>query len=349
MQANYTDHFIINRDCQLLRRSVEAKNPSGIVGRVGQRCRLAFDGGRYSFNRDFSVAFKCLKAAVWTQQEKTLAEATDGLRLRLLQFPREYLQKWQKTGVEGTTLLEAVQDYGISTEEFDRAVEREALSELDALAIKLKLHEAGEGSGNKHREIVALYHLVQKREFEGVHVSLPVGMKGERTVALLQSRAPCLMEEWEKLKELYQTSDDRSVRFLEREDVAASFERLEQEVAKAFDAPAEEFFTEDERRWLEAVKATNSYLMVRSSGSEDGAYANAGGNSSSSYVPSTPEAVMEELKNVVISCFSRQSFKNRLLGGDSPFEKLPEVGATLQRLIGERIGGQRTEKRSPSH
>lgn len=230
--------------------------------------------------------------------------------------------------------------FGISEEEFSRALELDALHKLDQLAVELKLDQEAKGTGKKHQKIVELYALLQG--VPNVHVPLPFGIKDQFLVDFLKKNAPQIFVKWEKLQELYQENA-----FLDQPEVKELLQQIESEINTAFAKTPADFFSKDALRWLAAVEKSNSFLMVRSTGDEDGTCANAGGNVSVNYVPPTPDAIFNAVKKVVASYFSKRSLKNRMIGKDNPFADFPKIGVTLQRLIGEAAGGGKNRGEIP--
>ncbi len=164
--------------------------------------------------------------------------------------------------------------------------------------------------------------------------------------------APSVIADWKKLGELYATRPEgqEGKSFLDRQDVSDLIKKVREDITSAFDAAAQnpEFtrslgFGGALDEWLTAIKERGSYLMVRSTGDEDSSYANAGGNISEAYVPTTAEDILKAAGKVVASYFSIPSLANRLNARANPFENELKLAVTMQELIGESPDGTSKE------
>lgn len=193
--------------------------------------------------------------------------------------------------------------------------------------------------GNKHKNILVLSRLL--KESPGVKVPVPYGLAHEEVLAFLQEQNPRIMEEWQRAATAF-----ASCRKLQDPSVAGPLKRIQEDIIKLFSEKREEMgLPSSFQRWIGNVHRDNHYLMVRSTGDEDGAVANAGGNLSLSYVSPQEEQALSAAGQVVASYFGVDSLQNRLSGGQDPFAHFPKVAVTMQVLIGEPIGGSL----SPAH
>jgi len=197
--------------------------------------------------------------------------------------------------------------------------------------------------GNKHRRLMEMAHDVQEMNHPGVHVPMPFGISSSHTVDFLKKTTPQLWTEWQQLADGFDESKN-PLQFLEANE--KKIEALQQEIIKAFSQAAQEEKTgklfagyQQLHEWLAQAKEKGLLLMVRSSGDEDGAVANAGGNLSLSYVSPTLEATLSGIGQVVASYFSVSSLRNRINSDTNPFATAFKLGVTLQELIGETVGG----------
>ncbi len=195
--------------------------------------------------------------------------------------------------------------------------------------------------GRKHREIVKMHAYLQN--FNDVQVLLPYGFDKNYLHQLIEKEAPTVLATWHSLGLLYQgrPAGQEAKEFLDRRDVASLISLIDGDIVKAFAKISLERHANLEA-WLQPLQEKGTYLMVRSSGDEDGAYANAGGNESSSYVLPTVAAVFQACGRSVASFFGVSSLLNRLNAGVNPFEQKLELGVFVQELIGESPNGNDT-------
>ncbi len=91
------------------------------------------------------------------------------------------------------------------------------------------------------------------------------------------------------------------------------------------------------REWIES--RGSDFLIVRSTGEEDGKISNPGGNLSISSTPKELGAVSVNVGKVVASYFSEGSFAQRIaLGDESVKTKVPFVPVLIQEEVAERLG-----------
>lgn len=196
--------------------------------------------------------------------------------------------------------------------------------------------------GKKYREIVEMREFLQSSN--GVQVPMPYGFDKRYLYEIIEKEASGVFPVWAELGLLYQRRPDgqEAKEFLDREDIQLHISQIQKEIVEAFSKLALERQDSLQGRlqdwlqdWLQPLNKKGAYLMVRSSGDEDGAYANAGGNESVSYVLPTREAVFTACGRSVASFFGIASLVNRLNAGINPFEKELELGVFVQELVGE--------------
>lgn len=203
--------------------------------------------------------------------------------------------------------------------------------------------------GNKHNNLVKLHDIVASLGIEGVTVPLPFGLASQHVEAFLKKQESVLFDTFHVLAVRYNDfiKEGKSpATFLEEREVIELMTKIQEAIISAFKAAAEnpsilETLPEAEQleEWLTGLRAWGAYLMVRSTGQEDSAVANAGGNLSVNYVSPTLDAVLESAGRVIASYFSIASMRNLLLARVNPFEQSPRLAVTMQELIGEPIGG----------
>lgn len=194
--------------------------------------------------------------------------------------------------------------------------------------------------GNKHANLVKLSHMV--KGIKDVEVPLPFGLPETHVENFLRIKTPELFSAWEELKSNFRKCSDPSS-FWKTEETRLALETIQQTIEKAFSASdAANCFPEHAplSNWLNDLQKNNHYLMVRSTGSEDAEVANAGGNLSLSYVIPEETAVFQAIGKVIASYFSASSLENRMRAGENLLTAPLRLAVTMQRLIGEQIGGE---------
>jgi hypothetical protein len=189
--------------------------------------------------------------------------------------------------------------------------------------------------GKKHENLMLL-HTLQSRSREKFVTPVPFGLTTEEVEPYLRKKAPEFFTGWQELKTRYEQDP---VLFFKDEAIIDLIEKVKDHVITAFagtGAPWEARLNQ----WLKP----DSYFMVRSSGSEDGKAANAGGNLSLNYV--RPEEVGPSMGKVIASYFDKRSLQNQSKGGTNPFAACP-LSVTVQELIGEPMGGEKDPANIP--
>lgn len=82
-------------------------------------------------------------------------------------------------------------------------------------------------------------------------------------------------------------------------------------------------------------------LVVRSTGKEDtDKLANAGGNASELNVPPDAASLLRKIGVVIASYFKENSLTQRIIAGDQTIFDLPLTPVLIQRMVGEKLGGE---------
>jgi Pyruvate phosphate dikinase, AMP/ATP-binding domain len=189
--------------------------------------------------------------------------------------------------------------------------------------------------GKKHENLVRL-HLAQAHSREKYVTPLPFGLTTEEVEPYLRKKTPAFFMDWQELKACYEQD---SAHFFTDQTTLDLIEQVKNYVITAFADPGAPWKARL-NQWLKS----DSYFMVRSSGSEDGKAANAGGNLSLSYV--RPEKVASLMGEVIASYFDKRSLQNQSKGGANPFAACP-LSVTVQELIGEPMGGEKDPANIP--
>ncbi len=193
--------------------------------------------------------------------------------------------------------------------------------------------------GNKHSNLEQIAHLDAALDLEGLEIPLPKGISSESVVIFLQRTKPEIFERWEILRKLY-SSHQGSEPFLQTKAAKDHLQIIHELIREAFSKNRDLAAIGASVQWLEEREKAGDFLMIRSTGAEDSKKsANAGGNLSRAYVRPTPEEFMEAAGSVVASYFGEQSLQNRIDSQINPFEEPLQLAVTMQKLIGEPVGG----------
>lgn len=203
--------------------------------------------------------------------------------------------------------------------------------------------------GNKHARLIQLSEIADRLRPLNAVVPLPFGVSSECIGSFLLQEAPCIVTLWSALDTSFTAwrgAGKSAALFLEERVTRDTLTRIQEAIIGAFRAASTgstlwQSLREAETlsKWLHEVQQQGAFLMVRSTGQEDGRVANAGGNKSVSYVVPQPDVVLQAVGEVIASYFSCPSIKNLLLGDVNPFATPPNFAVTLQELIGEPVGG----------
>lgn len=197
--------------------------------------------------------------------------------------------------------------------------------------------------GYKFSRLLEIAELLSCVRMPGTKVLIPKGISTDQVNEFLKSSAPSVNSQWNELCQLFKDfklNGGVSSRFLKQPNIAEKLEAIRQSIIDAF-AQSDKFaLPSDFLKWMEELKAENSYLMVRSSGAEDTRKtANAGGNVSVAYVNPERRDLLHAVGKVVASYSSESSLQNRLNAGEDPFSSPLCLGVAVQELIGEPVGG----------
>ena len=200
--------------------------------------------------------------------------------------------------------------------------------------------------GNKHKNLIKLARLFKVTSPRGVEVPLPKGVTSDQVVDILKKHSPEVFTVWEELGKVY--GDYKGDAFLETDAAIELISKIDNGIEHAFAQIKETDLPKEVTRWLQKIQEKGSYLMVRSTGAEDTReLSNAGGNESPTYVAPTIEAFSKALGEVVRSYFGAHSLKNRLDGQTNPFAEALNLPVTSQELIGEPVGGAKSQSDIP--
>lgn len=218
--------------------------------------------------------------------------------------------------------------------------------------------DVSENYGNKHARLIEQAELLSKIQLPGIRVPIPHGISNSQIQSFLNIIAPQIHASWNDLATLHDDfimKKGISSEFLKLPKVAEKLAAIHLAIEDAFEQAAnkDDFFEKlvipkEFLSWMEELKASNTYLMVRSSGAEDTRKtANAGGNVSVAYVNPERSDLCNALGKVVISYFSEGSLQNRLNAEENPFSSPLRLAVTTQELIGESVGGSTEAKDIP--
>ncbi len=218
-------------------------------------------------------------------------------------------------------------------------------------------YEATHEFGNKHRRILELASLVRESGLDGVEIPIPRGLASSKVVDYLETKHPEIIAQWKNIGAQFtkhQSNQDEEF-FLDVPEVKLQLEELQTAIRVAITSAGDDLaaldalgIDDDFISWLKALTRDEQYLMVRSSGDEDTKkLANAGGNVSVAYVTPSIKDVMQASGDVVASYFGYLSLKNRILADMNPFEQPLKLSVTIQQLIGEKVGGEKSPDKVP--
>ncbi len=214
--------------------------------------------------------------------------------------------------------------------------------------------------GNKHKNLVLLKDIVQGTP----RVVIPefMGISSRRVEDFLKQHKKYqvidILDEYERAIKLLQPTSSllpmpiiRAARFLHfmspdsSERAEAILKQIQKDIKYCF-AHNPFPFTKDERELFNRIAQQNQFFMVRSTGVEDGAIANAGGNASIAYVNPTEKDIQCAMGEVIASYFGMQSLKNRSAGGENLTCELC-LPVLIQVLIGEAFDGAGNQQDIP--
>ena len=232
-------------------------------------------------------------------------------------------------------------------------------AEIVAAASQGMSVEEVEESGVKHANLLRQVWLTDVLKIPGLKVPAPFGVTSSKMRDFLDKETPNVFVHWQQIGALYAEeaakSEGEKTPFLDKPEVAELLKEIDQELERIFIRVGKEDevfkslgLSAELQSWLEEVRSSGKYLMVRSTGAEDSRkLANAGGNTSKSYVPATREAFCQAAGEVLRSYFGRASLQNRLNAKINPFDQELKLAVTSQELIGEPIGGSKRSSEIP--
>ncbi len=193
--------------------------------------------------------------------------------------------------------------------------------------------------GNKHSNLEQMAHLDAAMDLQGLEIPTPAGIASDDVVKFLQKTKPEIFERWESLGKLYANYKGEKC-FLQTKEAKDHLQRIDELIREAFSETTDLIAIGAPLDWLQEREEAGDFLMVRSTGAEDSKkLANAGGNLSRAYVRSTPKEVLEAAGSVVASYFGEKSLQNRINSQINPFNEPLQLAVTMQKVIGEPIGG----------
>lgn len=201
--------------------------------------------------------------------------------------------------------------------------------------------------GSKHKHLIMQYQLLEALNIPGVNIPIPYGISNTKLTAFINRVVPDVFKHWKELGILFKSYKD-SKPFLKSADASILLKTIHQLLKTAFSKPNPDLFDSAFMSWINEIKESEDYLMVRSTGAEDSRQmANAGGNVSKAYVLPEIGALTQAIGEVVASYFGHSSLQNQINAGFNPFEGKLKLAVTTQRLIGESIGGASTLSNIP--
>lgn len=286
--------------------------------------------------------------------EQEATTVIGNLREEILLLQRELIRLANTAPKDTCPLLklaawtQEVNDKCYAVQKLEEHIAKQMVSARQALSMELKDLEK---YGKKYLNLIIQGRLVEGLQLPGIVVPIPHGLKSEETKQFLEKYAPQIFEDWNTLGKLYADYKDETP-FLNQPEPKALLEKIQMQIERVFKQADERHYHElmpkEVQDWLKSVHDNQDYLMVRSTGAEDSRQtANAGGNISKAYVPSTLEGFCEASGEVVASYFSFSSLQNRINAGLNPFEQELTLSVLAQQLIGEEIGGATNPKNIP--
>jgi hypothetical protein len=185
--------------------------------------------------------------------------------------------------------------------------------------------------GNKHKNLILLKEIIK----DIPHTAVPdfIGIPSTRIEAFLRQHVPEIFIAYSHLLTALPSilSGD-----------AAQGERMVYEIQEKIKAAFINFdfiFTPREQALFGSIAAQGQFFMVRSTGMEDGAIANAGAHASIAYVAPRIPAIKQAIGEVIASYFNISSLKNRLSSGENLLSGNLCLPVLIQVLIGEPFDG----------
>lgn len=197
--------------------------------------------------------------------------------------------------------------------------------------------------GKKFLNLVKAHSVINLLGIPEVAVPLPQGLSTTQIEGYLAAQVPEVFELRKLLSEKLKSHpsstpflDDPSIGPL-REKIGALIEKAFEHAAENDDAYKKLGISAEIEAWLLKMDQEGHLIAIRSSGSEDGKKANAGGHLSTFTVPKRT-GVCRDLGKVVASYFSYASMQNQINSGINPFEEPLQLAVAFQQFIGEADG-----------
>lgn len=211
--------------------------------------------------------------------------------------------------------------------------------------------------GNKHKNLVRLTKIING--LSNVVVPEFKGIPSKRIESFLRKHTPDIFTDYANAIELMQptwryflwnilTPNKKfTTKKQARETQALELlTGIQDKIKSCFKSFSFEF-TPEELQLFNSVALQEQFFMVRSTGVEDGAIANAGGNASIAYVMPNELAVKQAIGEVIASYFGPHSLKNRIGSGEKLSASDLCLPVLIQVLIGEAIDGDNDEHSIP--
>lgn len=272
----------------------------------------------------------------------------DSLLFPTLETPikilENYVKKFQKLLLHGSN----------STYKKIIAYENKILELFQSVKNSLNVNPDLDNYGNKHSNLIKLENILSHLNINGVYLPVPVGLGSDLIENFLREFKPEIFIQRnflaEKVKE-YQQAPSTSC-FFDDPEVKRSLAIIHLAISEAFlenkDRLDHPLITDAIDSQLEKIKQNQSYLMVRSTGTEDSdKMSNAGGNVSKAYVFPAKDSFLSAAEEVICSYFSETSLRNCINAKQNPFLGKPELAVTTQELIGEPVGDSSAKDQIP--
>lgn len=202
--------------------------------------------------------------------------------------------------------------------------------------------------GSKLEVIQELISFTESRKLEGIQVPQIIGLNTLTIRDFLKTYSERFETLWSTLCASCPKEIEQQKSFLNLKSTQDCLAQIKREIGTTFKNHYQHLNTDQIKSWLEQTAKNGDYLMVRSSGVEDGrGVVNAGGNLSVSYVLPNPEDFFIAVSKVIGSYFSQNSLENRINANDNPFTDQISLTVASQILIGEELNGSKDLSKIP--
>lgn len=220
----------------------------------------------------------------------------------------------------------------------ERTIRAQVESYRDPVLKKFKKESSAPST--KLDNIKEMIAFTEVHQIPGVIVPAVMGIDSRTIEDFLRRQSPNFTAHWNTLCRDFPKEEEKQKTYLKQPDVQNILSEITKGIKIAFRNISSNLLSDEIQGWLARAAEDQNYLMVRSSGAEDGnGSVNAGGNISKSYVPPTPDAFFEAVGEVVCSYFSTTSLQNRINANENPFETDLKLSVASQILVGEDIDG----------